>query len=73
VEGALPRPRPHDWDVAGADVILNEAGALLIDARGQILHYNRESMRHGALLAFGVDLAPPVIKAARAAFGDQAA
>ena len=40
----------NDWDVAGADIILSEAGALLIDARGQILHYNRESMRHGALL-----------------------
>jgi len=62
-----------DWDVAGADVILSEAGALLTDVRGQILHYNRQSMRHGALLAFGVDLAPSVIKAARAAFGDQAA
>jgi len=61
----------NDWDVAGADVILSEAGALLIDARGQILHYNRESMRHGALLAFGVELAPAVIKAARAAFGDR--
>jgi hypothetical protein len=29
-------------------------------------------MRHGALLAFGVDLAPAVVKAARAAFGDRA-
>ena len=61
-----------DWDVAGADVILSEAGALLTDVRGQILHYNRQSMRHGVLLACGADLAPPVIKAARAAFGDRA-
>jgi myo-inositol-1(or 4)-monophosphatase len=63
----------NDWDVAGADVVLSEAGALLIDARGQILHYNRQSLRHGALLAFGADLAPAMVKAARAAFGDRAA
>jgi len=62
-----------DWDVAGADVILSEAGALLTDVRGQILHYNRQSMRHGVLLACGADLAPTVVKAARAAFGDRAA
>ena len=63
----------NDWDVAGADIVLSEAGALLTDARGQILHYNRQSLRHGALLAFGADLAPAVVKAARAAFGDRAA
>ncbi len=62
-----------DWDVAGADVILSEAGALLSDVRGQIVHYNRQSMRHGVLLACGADLAPAVVKAARAAFGDRAA
>jgi myo-inositol-1(or 4)-monophosphatase len=62
-----------DWDVAGADVILSEAGALLTDVRGQILHYNRQSMRHGVLLACGADLVRTVVKAARAAFGDGAA
>jgi myo-inositol-1(or 4)-monophosphatase len=62
-----------DWDVAGADVILSEAGALLTDVRGQILHYNRQSMRHGVLLACGADLASTVVKAARAAFGERAA
>ena len=62
-----------DWDVAGADVILSEAGALLTDVRGQILHYNRQSMRHGVLLACGADLAPAVVKAARVAFGERAA
>ena len=62
----------NDWDVAGADVILSESGALLTDVRGQILHYNRQSMRRGALLACGADLAPAVVKAARAAFGERA-
>ena len=62
----------NDWDVAGADVILSEAGALLIDARGQILNYNRQSVRHGALLACGAELGPAVIKAARAAFDEPA-
>jgi myo-inositol-1(or 4)-monophosphatase len=63
----------NDWDVAGADVILSEAGALLTDVRGQILNYNRQSMRRGALLACGADLATPVVKAARAAFGERSA
>jgi myo-inositol-1(or 4)-monophosphatase len=62
----------NDWDVAGADIILSESGAFLTDVRGQILHYNRQNMRHGALLACGADLAPAVVKAARAAFGEQA-
>ncbi len=70
---ALASASANDWDVAAADVILDEAGALLIDARGQILHYNRQSVRHGALLAFGAELAPIVTKAARAAFDKPAA
>ena len=63
----------NDWDVAGADIILSESGALLTDVRGQILHYNRQNMRRGALLACGAGLAPVVVKAARTAFGERAA
>jgi myo-inositol-1(or 4)-monophosphatase len=63
----------NDWDVAGADIILSESGALLTDVRGQILHYNRQNMRHGALLACGAGLAPAVVKAARTAFGERTA
>jgi myo-inositol-1(or 4)-monophosphatase len=63
----------NDWDVAGADIILSESGALLTDVRGQILHYNRQNMRRGALLACGAGLAPTVVKAARSAFGERAA
>ena len=63
----------NDWDVAGADIILSESGALLTDVRGQILHYNRQNMRRGALLACGAGLAPIVVKAARTAFGERAA
>ena len=70
---ALASASASDWDIAAVDVILSEAGALLIDARGQILHYNRQSVRHGALLAFGVDLAPAVASAARVAFDQPAA
>jgi myo-inositol-1(or 4)-monophosphatase len=69
---ALASASANDWDVAGADVILSESGALLTDVRGQILHYNRQSMRRGALLACGADLAPAVVRAARAAFGERA-
>ena len=70
---ALASASASDWDVAAVDLVLNEAGAQLIDARGQILHYNRQSVRHGALLAFGHDLAAVVAKAARAAFDEPTA
>ena len=69
----LASANAHDWDVAAADMILSEAGALLTDAHGQILRYNRQSTRHGALLACGADLAPALVEAARAAFGERAA
>lgn len=70
---ALASASASDWDVAAVDLVLNEAGAQLIDARGQILHYNRQSVRHGALLAFGRGLEPVVTEAARAAFGESTA
>ncbi len=63
----------RDWDVAAADVLLSEAGGLLIDVHGQILHYNRERTQHGVLLACGAGLAPALVKAARVALVERAA
>ena len=43
VDLAIASTGAHDWDVAAADVILREAGALLLDLDGQPLLYNRPS------------------------------
>jgi myo-inositol-1(or 4)-monophosphatase len=70
---ALASAHSHDWDIAGADMILSEAGALLTDAHGQMLRYNEQGTRRGALLACGASLAPALIAAARLARVEPAA
>lgn len=52
----------HDWDVAGADVILHEAGAGLADAHGA-LSYNRERIRREVLVAAPLFWLPSVAAA----------
>ena len=69
----LASANSHDWDVAAADIVLSEAGALLTDADGQILHYNTHKTRHGVLLACGVSLAPALVAAARVALAEPSA
>ncbi|WP_309394744.1 3'(2'),5'-bisphosphate nucleotidase CysQ [Chelatococcus sambhunathii] len=51
LDAALARPRAHDWDIAAAHLILEEAGARLIGFDGQVPFYNRETTRHGGLIA----------------------
>jgi len=70
---ALASANSHDWDVAAADVILIEAGAFLIDAHGQILRYNEQTTRRGALLACGANLAAALVAAARLGLAERAA
>ncbi len=41
----------HDWDVAAADIILREAGAVLLDQHGKQLVYNQPLLRRGLLVA----------------------
>ena len=51
IDLALASGGAHDWDIAAADVILREAGALLLDLDGQPLRYNRATLRRGPLCA----------------------
>jgi myo-inositol-1(or 4)-monophosphatase len=44
----------HDWDLAGADLLVHEAGGALTTLVGQSLTYNRQELVHGALVAAGV-------------------
>jgi myo-inositol-1(or 4)-monophosphatase len=51
IDGTIVKRNSHDWDLAAADIILERAGGRLIDADGNPLTYNRESVKHGVLRA----------------------
>lgn len=67
VDFAVAAENSHDWDVAAADILLEEAGAGLIDASGERLRYNARQVRRGALLAAPDASAPRLLEAFRAA------
>jgi myo-inositol-1(or 4)-monophosphatase len=43
----------HDWDLAGADLLVHEAGGLLTTMTGDPVIYNRPQPQHEALVAAG--------------------
>jgi myo-inositol-1(or 4)-monophosphatase len=45
----------HDWDLAGADLLVHEAGGVLTNLVGRGLTYNQPDLVHGALMAAGAD------------------
>lgn len=51
LDATFVKPNSHDWDLAGADVILRRAGGSVLDATGKPPHYAGKSPRHGALVA----------------------
>lgn len=55
-DAALALNTKNDWDLAAADLVLNEAGGLLTSHDGKVLIYNRELPRHRSLLAAGPKL-----------------
>ncbi len=60
----------HDWDIAAADLVLQEAGGLLAGRDGKPLIYNRAEPSHGMLTATPSALQRPFRDAvARTPFG----
>jgi len=55
------RPK-NDWDVAAADLILEEAGGLLTNGRGNKLVFNRERPLHDHIVASCPELIAPVME-----------
>lgn len=47
----ISSPNARDWDIAAADLILEEAGVALAEVEGGALTYNRRSSRRGMLVA----------------------
>lgn len=56
-----------DWDLAAADLVLQEAGGLLASQDGKSLIYNRPSTRHGILTATARRLQPAFLAAVQQA------
>ena len=51
LDATLVKPRSHDWDIAAAVVILNEAGARLTDMEGAGVTLNGEDIVKPAMMA----------------------
>jgi myo-inositol-1(or 4)-monophosphatase len=66
---AVSAVNSHDWDIAAADLLLEEAGGRLVEASGERLQYNRTRIRRGALLGAPDALAPQLLEAFGAAAG----
>jgi myo-inositol-1(or 4)-monophosphatase len=66
IDLGLVSAKSADWDIAAADVILREAGAVLSGVAGEPVSYNRPHPKHGEMVAAGAWLHPRVIEAMRA-------
>jgi myo-inositol-1(or 4)-monophosphatase len=64
---AFASARSHDWDLAAADLILQEAGGALTDLEGIRPLYNRPETRHPELAAAPIALSETLLSAARRA------
>lgn len=51
IDATFVKPNAHDWDVAAADLILGEAGGMVLDANGKPPYYAGRDPRLGALVA----------------------
>ena len=67
VDFAVAAENSHDWDIAAADILLEEASARLIDASGERLRYNARQVCRGALLAAPDPAATRLLEPFRAA------
>jgi len=70
LDAAVARRGAQDWDVAGADIILTEAGARLEDVCLGTPRYNGTDTRHAALAATAnASLLSPLCNALRVVYG----
>lgn len=66
---ALASEESHDWDVAAADLILEEAGGRLAEAFDGPLRYNRVETRRGVLFGASARMIGPFLAAGRLVAG----
>ncbi|MCK2056317.1 3'(2'),5'-bisphosphate nucleotidase CysQ [Methylobacterium sp. 37f] len=63
IDVGLVSPNARDWDLAGADLILREAGGTVCDLKGHPTTYNRPDPVHGELVAVSRGLRDGVVAA----------
>jgi myo-inositol-1(or 4)-monophosphatase len=51
IDATFVKPNAHDWDIAAADLILGEAGGMVLDERSKPPYYAGRDPRLGALVA----------------------
>ncbi len=71
LDAALATGSSRDWDLAAADLLVHEAGAVLTTFDGHKLVYNRSEIRHGELVAAGRELHAPLLTALKGAMKGQ--
>ena len=55
LDAAFAGGQSRDWDLAAADLIVHEADGSMTALAGDAIHYNREEVTHGVLVAAGRD------------------
>jgi myo-inositol-1(or 4)-monophosphatase len=60
MNAAVSRGNAKDWDIAAADLLLRESGAILTDFFGKQPVYNLEQPIHPPLMAAGLQLCAPL-------------
>ena len=55
LDAAFAGGNSHDWDLAAADLIVQEADGRMTDLSGDPILYNRREVTHGVLVAAGRD------------------
>lgn len=69
IDIALAARNSHDWDLAAADLLVQEAAGSLIDYTGNSIRYNSPHPRHAELVCAGPYLIGPALAVARAGAG----
>lgn len=69
IDGTFVKSRSHDWDLAAADLILEEAGGRVLDRQGRVLAYAGPDPERGVLAAGSGPLLDAMV-AAIAGIGD---
>ncbi|ORE92460.1 inositol monophosphatase [Stappia sp. 22II-S9-Z10] len=60
IDGVITKPGPHHWDLAAADLFVQEAGGTLTTLSGETLNYAAETTSHGSVFAGTPELAEPL-------------
>lgn len=64
LDAGLVSANSHDWDIAAADLIVDEAGGRLASLYGRQILYNRAGTRHSELAAASVPILAEITAAA---------